>query len=217
MSGARAVAAGGAVAVVSAADEGTAARALDVAERLAQERGYNAFSYADIAAELGVTKPALHYHYANKAALGVALIERYAARFADALRRLDDEGRAAPAKLAAYADLYLDVLSERRMCLCGMLAAEYSTLPAPMQRAVLAFFDGNEAWLAGVLDQGAAEGTVQLREPARDGARIIISGLEGALLIARPYGDPTRFRAAADRLIAGFLVDRAPAGGAASR
>ena len=59
----------------------TAARILDVAERLVQLRGFNGFSYADIAAELHITKASLHYHYAGKAELGRALIERYAERF----------------------------------------------------------------------------------------------------------------------------------------
>ncbi len=42
----------------------TAQRALDVAERLVQVRGFNGVSYADVAAEIGVTKAALHYHFA---------------------------------------------------------------------------------------------------------------------------------------------------------
>ena len=47
----------------------TATQILDVAERLAQTRGFNGFSYADIASELGVTKASLHYHFASKADL----------------------------------------------------------------------------------------------------------------------------------------------------
>ena len=62
-------------------DVDTATRILDVAERLAQMRGFNGFSYADIAAELRITKASLHYHFATKADLGEALIGRYAARF----------------------------------------------------------------------------------------------------------------------------------------
>jgi TetR/AcrR family transcriptional repressor of nem operon len=54
----------------------TAERTLDVAERLLQVRGFNGFSYADIAAELGVTKASLHYHFPSKAELGDALIAR---------------------------------------------------------------------------------------------------------------------------------------------
>ena len=66
---------------------------LDVAERLVQTRGYNAFSYADIANELELTKAALHYHFAGKAQLGEALIHRYADRFRTALDALDAAGR----------------------------------------------------------------------------------------------------------------------------
>lgn len=61
-------------------DEGdTASQILDVAERLVQSRGFNAFSYADVAAELHVSKAALHYHFAGKAELGEALLTRYTA------------------------------------------------------------------------------------------------------------------------------------------
>ena len=115
-------------------DTGTAVRILDVAERLVQVRGFNGFSYADIAAELQITKAALHYHFASKAALGEALIARYAGRFMGALASLDTAEGTPSAKLDAYAGLYLRVLRNRKMCLCGMLAAEYQTLPQPMQR-----------------------------------------------------------------------------------
>ena len=54
----------------------TAARILDVAERLVQTRGFNGFSYADVASELDVTKASLHYHFPGKAELGQALIAR---------------------------------------------------------------------------------------------------------------------------------------------
>jgi TetR/AcrR family transcriptional repressor of nem operon len=177
---------------------------------LVQVRGFNGFSYADIAAELQITKAALHYHFATKADLGEALITRYSARFFEALAEADSRGAAAPAKLAAYAKLYTDVLSEQRMCLCGMLAAEYPTLPLPMQAAVIGFFDHNEAWLEVVLEQGREEGSLAFSGPARDTARMVVSGLEGAMLVTRPYGDAARFQVAAASLLAGLT---APADG----
>jgi TetR/AcrR family transcriptional regulator, transcriptional repressor for nem operon len=193
----------------SAAQAPTAARVLDAAERFVQVRGFNGFSYADIAAELDITKASLHYHFATKADLGEALIARYADRFFAALDAADTDGTSAPAKLSAYAQLYADVLSQQRMCLCGMLAAEYPTLPGPMQSAVLAFFDHNETWLQAVLEQGQSEGSLEFTGPARDTARMIISGLEGAMLVTRPYGDAARFQVAADGLLASLT---APAG-----
>ena len=183
-------------------DADTATKILDVAERLVQIRGFNGFSYADAAADLKITNAALHYHFASKAELGAALIVRYAARFADALAAVDTRIADAPAKLDAYAGLYLDVLRSRRMCLCGMLAAEYQTLPKPMQAAVVRFFDENEAWLKCVLERGQAEGTLQFMGSVSDVARLIVSSLEGAMLMARPYGDIQRFQAAASQLLA---------------
>jgi TetR/AcrR family transcriptional repressor of nem operon len=186
-------------------DAGTASRILDVAERLVQARGFNGFSYADIAAELKITKAALHYHFAGKGDLGEALITRYASRFGQALTEIDVVDGAARTKLDAYAELYLTVLRNRSMCLCGMLAAEYQTLPAPMRDAVVGFFDQNETWLERVLECGREDGSLRFAGSARDTARMIVAGLEGAMLVARPYGDLARFQAAATNLLAGLV------------
>lgn len=179
----------------------TTARAieiLDVAERLVQTRGFNGFSYADIAAELGITKPALHYYYASKAALGDALVARYSARF---FENLVAEGSAA-ARLEGYIRQYRAMLSADRMCLCGMLAAEFHVLPSRMRAAVLDFFDRTTAWLEEVVEQGAAERGLSLDGSAGELASVIIDTIHGAMLIARAQGRPERFDRAASRLLA---------------
>jgi TetR/AcrR family transcriptional repressor of nem operon len=210
---------GGSVATrQKSAQSNTAEHVLDVAERLVQLRGFNGFSYADVAAELQLTKASLHYHFASKAELGEALIVRYAARFADALQGLNAEDIDAPAKLEGYANLYLDVLRNERMCLCGMLAAEYRTLPAAMQKAVVTFFDDNEAWLETVLEKGRNDGALQFDGRASDTARMIVGALEGAMLVARPYGDISRFEAVASHLVQELVTDGpAPTRGARKR
>jgi TetR/AcrR family transcriptional repressor of nem operon len=182
----------------------TATQILDVAERLVQIRGFNGFSYADVAAELKITKAALHYHFASKSELGEALIGRYSVRFAEALTAVEARTADAPARLGAYADLYLDVLRDRRMCLCGMMAAEYETLPATMQDTVARFFSENETWLARVLKKGREEGTLEFTGSPSEVARMIVGSLEGAMLVARPFGDIASFQASAGHLLAGL-------------
>jgi TetR/AcrR family transcriptional repressor of nem operon len=182
----------------------TRSRILDVGERLVQVRGFNGFSYADVAAELSVTKASLHYHFPSKAELGEALIVRYAERFAQALAAIDANITLAPAKLDAYASLYAEVLRQERMCLCGMLAAEYQTLPSPIRNAVVAFLNDNEAWLALVLEHGRKDGSLRFSNTAADTARSIVSGLEGAMLVTRPYGAVDRFETTAAQLLAGL-------------
>ena len=191
--------------------DATAMRVLDVAERLVQVRGFNGFSYADVAAELGITKAALHYHFASKAALGEALIDRYCDRLAASLAALAAADPSADGRLRGYAALFRDGLRGERLCLGGMLAAEYQTLPAAMRSAVIRFFTRNEAWLAEVLADGAAAGEIQLAVPAGDAAVALSAGLQGAMLVARPFSDVARFDAAIAPLLAGLTAPLVPA------
>jgi TetR/AcrR family transcriptional regulator, transcriptional repressor for nem operon len=182
----------------------TAARILDIAERLVQVHGFNGVSYADVAAQLQITTAALHYHFPGKAELGEALISRYGQRFGEALVAIEADTEDARARLDAYADLYRGVLRDERMCLCGMLAAEFETLPTSMQKAVVQFFEDNEAWLVRVLTEGREQGTIVFAGSPVGVAQLIVSGLEGAMLIARPFGGVARFEAAARRLLDGL-------------
>ena len=141
---------------------------------------------------------------ASKAQLGGALLDRYAARFFDALSAIDENLPDAPARLKAYTDLYAAILREGRFCLCGMLAAEYPTLPKPMRESVLRFFEKNESWLVGVVQEGREAGTLHFHGSAEGTAMLIVSGFEGAMLVARPYGDVTRFESAAEQLLVGL-------------
>jgi len=181
----------------------TAAQILDVAEAFVQVHGFNGFSYADVAARLQITKASIHYHFASKADLGQALIARYSIRFAAALVAIDAPDVAAPAKLMAYGRLYLEVLRNERMCLCGMLAAESATLPAQMQASIVDYFVDNESWLARTLAQGRDEGSLDFAGGPSEVARSIVSSLEGAMLMARLFDDVAGFEATARRVLDG--------------
>jgi TetR/AcrR family transcriptional repressor of nem operon len=93
-------------------------------------------------------------------------------------------------------------MMNHRMCLCGMLAAEYATLPVTMQQGLKLFFDGNERWLSVVLAGGLRAGEIQFSGSASARARVLLGALEGAMLVARSYGDPARFQAAAKYMLA---------------
>ncbi len=64
---------------------------LDVAQELVQSRGYNGFSYRDIALRLGVRNAAIHYHFPSKGDLGRELLVRYRERLRASLARIDEQ------------------------------------------------------------------------------------------------------------------------------
>ena len=179
----------------------TADRILDVAERLVQVRGFNGFSYADVSHQLKIKKASLHHHFATKAELGVALIDRYHRVFFSALDALERDTEDGVERLAGYVNIYSSVLRKNRMCLCGMLAADFETLPRPMRQRVKKFFAGNEAWLARVVDEGRRDRALRFEGNAADVAQHLVSALEGAMLIARSHGEPERFDRVSQRLL----------------
>jgi len=191
----------------------TAQKILDIAERLVQTRGFNGFSYADIAKKLTVTKASLHYHFPSKNELGRALIVRYEDVFDRALDAIARATSDASEKLQRYAKLYDAVMRDDRMCLCGMLAAEYATLPASMQEELRRFFRSNERWLASVLEDGRRRGQLAFRGSARERAALLLGALEGAMLVARSCSDGRLFRSTAKRLLADLATDGADGAG----
>jgi len=70
------------------------------------------------------------------------------------------------------------------MCLCGMIGAEVDGVPAEVSAEVREFFRANELWLMRVFERPGAHTTT-----ARGRARVFVSALEGAMLIARANGD----------------------------
>ena len=174
---------------------------LDTAQQMLQMRGYNAFSYADISASIGITKASIHHHFRSKKLLTKQLVIRYRTAFKQRLDQIDDQSDPAR-KLKRYADLYLESLRDgNRMCLCGMLASDIATLPADVRREVTAFFSANEIWLAKIINEGrtaqsfAFEGSPALK------ARFILSTLQGAMLLARSHKNEKLFRNVTQQLL----------------
>jgi len=188
----------------------TAAQILDAAETLIQTRSYSAFSYQDIADELGIRKASIHYHFATKADLGVAVVDRYAERFGSALAALgQDQSRSSAQLLDFYCEPYLQFAqTSDRVCLCGALAAETMALPPQIRERVAGFFEDHQAWLAGILERGAQRGEFTLRASATKTARMFFGALQGALIVKRTTGDIAQLKDVIFGLKAQITPDR---------
>ncbi len=186
---------------------GVRKRILDATADAFQKRGYHATSTHDIVRAAGVTAGALHHHFPTKAGLGTALISRYHDRFGEALAEILANSEDAGVRLQAYVRLYSKVLRNKRMCLCGVLAADFETLPRPMRDGVLSFFGLNEEWLTRVLEEGRQAETLRFEGPAARIAAFLVSSLEGAMLLARSYGKISRFESVAKKLLDDLVRD----------
>lgn len=162
---------------------------LHTAERLARERGIDGFSYADIAADVGIRKPSIHHHFPHKADLALALIERYAASVRQALDSIDSRAENAGDRLHAFLDVYRAALNGgRSLCLCVAFSAGRESLSDPVLLVLNAFHEHVLSWLEGTFKQGAADETIRRAGDPEAESATALALVEGGQLLARAAG-----------------------------
>lgn len=178
------------------ADSTTRDRLMDLAESRIQTVGFNAFSYHDLAAEIGIKTASIHYYFPSKADLAQAVVSRYRQRFNVQLQVISDSRRASAGKIEDFIGLFQKPLeSGKAICLCGMLASDYESIPEVVQGEVRGFFSDVEAWLVELLRRAKASGEFDFKGKPEKVVMGIIASLEGALLSARTFRQPERLRA----------------------
>lgn len=161
----------------------TKTKILDVAERLTQTKGFNCFSYLDLAAEIGIKSSSIHYHFKTKADLALALVERTHDVHTTAFRNLDRDVDTPQERLQSMINFFQGYIVEQKFCMCGMLAAELESVSPAVKNSLNRYFSDFQAWLA-------AQFKVMGHTDAQNTALRFISTLEGSLLLARLQDDP---------------------------
>ena len=185
-----------------------ATRLLDSAQRLISIGGYNGFSYADISAEVGITKASIHHHFPTKSDLVRVLVERYREAAGVGLAALSERIADPLARLQAYARWWSNCIADGSMpiCICALLAAEIPSIPDEVAVEVRLHLKHLAKWLEGVLLAGEVANRFKLECPAAGAAQTFMATVHGAMLSARAYGKPALFESivasALDRLSA---------------
>ena len=160
---------------------------------LVQKRGYNAFSYRDLSERVGIKTASIHYYFPTKGDLGEAMMKSYREAFARALSEIDRTTTYPERKITRYAELFQKTVNTGdKVCLGGMLATEFLSLPEPVRSQVKAFFVDNEVWLTRVIRAGKQSGAFRTKGQPESLATMIVSALEGGMMAARAFQDPSR-------------------------
>src|ERR1700730_3531610 len=92
---------------------------MDAAERRMQLGGFNGFSFREIAADVGVKRSSVHYHFPTKEALAAAVLRRYTEEVAEIIEH-GFEAEKNPVKVWTRA-FRGTMCSEDRICPCAVL------------------------------------------------------------------------------------------------
>jgi len=162
---------------------------LNLAESLLQDKGYNGFSYAHIASELGVKNAAIHYHFPTKEDLSIAVIRRYRDRFKLWINNSRVKDLSYEEKLDWFLSIYSDWRADQgKVCLVGSFETEFNTIPEGLQTEVQALHKELLTWLQVTLAEGREAGVFHFNGEPASKAAMIGSTLQGALQMARALG-----------------------------
>lgn len=179
---------------------------LNLAEALLQDKGFNGFSYAHIASELGVKNAAIHYHFPTKEYLSIAVIQRYRERFKLWVNNARIKDLAFEQKLDWFFSIYTDMRADQgKVCLVGSLEAEFNSIPTGLQTEVGALHKELLKWLETTLSEGREAGVFQFTGEPANKAALILSSIQGALQMARALGTK-KFRDVIEQLKLDLLV-----------
>lgn len=180
----------------------TKTQLLDQAEVFARRRGFDGFSFADLADSAGIRKASVHYHFPAKADLSFGLIDRYRAVFLEKLRPITQAETKAGARLLRFVDLYRQASDGgRSLCLCVALSVTQTALPQDSTAILGAFHRDVTAWLEAVLRLAQADGSIRHVSDPRAEAQAVMAQVEGAQIMARAAQDAARFEAGIATLI----------------
>src|SRR5215203_4779625 len=177
-------------------------RILDAAQRLVLERGFAGTSVDAVLSEASVTKGGFFHHFPSKQALGLALVERYAAVDLQALEDFmggaeassDDPAEQLVAFVRRFEEAAVELAAVQPGCLFASFVYERA-LAAPGTEEIIAH--SIETWRKRVLAK--LEQAAEAHPPAIDAdlpslADQIFTTFEGGFILARAMGEPDHLR-----------------------
>lgn len=172
---------------------GNRERILEAAAQLFHERGFQPTSLDDIIVASGVCRSNLYYHFASKEALGLAVLDWLAGRFAaDVIEAtLGDERVPARQRLERFLASMTDKLEAaayRKGCPFGNLAAELAGDHPKFRERLGGVFRRLEEAVVVCLRDGMRRGEFRSDLDAERIATALVSQVEGAVLLSKAYG-----------------------------
>jgi TetR/AcrR family transcriptional regulator, transcriptional repressor for nem operon len=172
----------------------TAQQIIEIALGLMIERGYNAFSYADISERMEIRKASIHYHFPNKSDLGRSVVAYYRTLTQQGLNQIDQAASDPREKLNMYTEYFYRQMKEASFfCLCTLLSAELPTLPQDIRDEIRGYFHEHTAWFTTLLASGRAQGVFTFAGDPTIKAQSVLAAIQGAMIAARAYQDAEYF------------------------
>jgi TetR/AcrR family transcriptional regulator, transcriptional repressor for nem operon len=175
--------------------------ALDKAIRVFCEHGYNATSVGDLTEAMGLASGSIYKAFKDKRAVFLAALDRYKLLRNEQLAAIAGSSGSARERLRAVLGFYVESskgVEGRRGCMFVGSAVELAIVDREVAARVGASLSRNEAFLAGLIRQGQADGSVSAKINPEEIARIMVCLTQGLRVVGKSGRAPSDTSAAVD-------------------
>ena len=151
------------------------------ATQMIRDGGYSAFSFREVADDVGIKSSSVQHYFKRKEDLAAAVAHEYSNSFFNTLGTVI-ETQSPKQQFIHYSDVFIQSFTtSKRACLCGILTHESPSLPQPVINEVDTFIDKNIEWLKAAY---AAKEDTNAPEDIEELAIISYTSMEGAMAVA---------------------------------
>lgn len=161
---------------------------VDLAEHLVRQRGYAAFSYADLSAGLHITTASLHYHFPHKVDLAMAVCDRIDVQMRSMAVKLRSANPSPLGALRQFIELRAADLAPAEICPISALQSDLDTLDEVLVERVRQLSELEVDIVESLLGEASAAGEIKLSASSHVAAGVLLAAVKGALQYGRVLG-----------------------------
>jgi AcrR family transcriptional regulator len=182
--------------------------ALDKAIGVFREHGFHATSVGDLTEAMELASGSIYKAFKDKRAVFLAAFDRYTSLRNEQMRRVAAAGKSGIERLRNVLGFYVKSsqgAEGRRGCLVVGSAVEMAIFDPEIAARVTTSLKNNEAFLAALIQQGQADGSIASWIDAENTARVMVCLTQGMRVVGktgRPLPEPSTVVGIAMKLLA---------------
>jgi AcrR family transcriptional regulator len=167
----------------------TREKILTLAGELIQTKGYDSFTFKEIADRLGMRAASLYYHFPHKQDLGLAFLQYWSQVTLSISGQLDRSRMSPWEKLRSFLGIGYSAAQNQKVCPVSALQLDHLKFTEEMKQQLDQIELDELKLVTKILREGLESGEMQFPNDPEDQARLVLSAFKGALLYSLNRGE----------------------------
>ncbi len=167
----------------------TREKILTLAGELIQTKGYDSFTFKEIADRLEMRAASLYYHFPHKQDLGLAFLQYWAQVTLSLSHQLKHSRMSPREKLRAFLGIGRSTVQNHKVCPVSALQLDHLKFTEAMKQTLNQIELDEIEIVTNILKEGLEAGEMMFPNHPEDQARFVLSAFKGAIIYSLNRGE----------------------------